>query len=63
MANTKGVFYDVIRPKNSDRVDNNDNKEYVNNRNGYFRIKELHKILEVDVAWVTLKYPRFDYAR
>ncbi|CAG8699998.1 8592_t:CDS:1, partial [Cetraspora pellucida] len=27
VKDAKDVFYDVIRPKNSDRVDNNDNKE------------------------------------
>ncbi|CAG8552695.1 2021_t:CDS:1 [Racocetra fulgida] len=65
---------DAIRTKNSDRIDNNDNTDFLNNGNDYFRIKELHKILEDEVAcfagyccklraWVTLKYPRFDYAR
>ncbi|CAG8696855.1 3354_t:CDS:2 [Cetraspora pellucida] len=69
VKDAKSVLCDAIHTKNSDRVDNNDNTECVNNGNDYYRIKELHKILEDEVAcfagyccklraWVTLKYPR-----
>ncbi|CAG8493710.1 5513_t:CDS:2, partial [Scutellospora calospora] len=69
VKDAESVSCKAISMKNSDDVDNNDNMACLNNGKDYFRIKELHKILEYEVAcfagyccklraWVTLKYPR-----
>ncbi|RIB06788.1 proteasome activator pa28 [Gigaspora rosea] len=69
IEDVESVLCDAIHMTNNDNTDNNnDNIMCLNNGNDYFRIKELHKILEDEVAcfagyccklraWVTLKYP------
>ncbi|CAG8501384.1 3728_t:CDS:2, partial [Dentiscutata erythropus] len=70
VKDVESVLCDAIHMTNNDNTDNNDDSIMcLNNGNDYFRIKELHKILENEVAcfagyccklraWVTLKYPR-----
>ncbi|KAF0457447.1 putative subunit of proteaseome activator complex [Gigaspora margarita] len=70
VEDVESVLCDAIHMTNNDNTENNnDNIMCLNNGNDYFRIKELHKILEDEVAcfagyccklraWVTLKYPR-----